>query len=107
MSIRKKIILLGSVLLILQSAFGSTTNYRIYITDIQREVYENFLRVPHAVDYTVYWDFYEEGSSGSRKLDVSTITHFRALCVEEGKCADLHIIGMLRRQCQSSPAQEP
>lgn len=91
MSIRKKIVITGLVMLILLPAVSinaNNANYRIFITDIQRNVTENFLRVPHSVDYTVYWDFYEEGNTSKRQLDISSITHFRALCIEEGKELD-------------------
>ena len=88
---KQKVAISGIVYLFLSItsfSFGNTSNYRIYITDIQREVYENWLRIPHSVDYTAYWDFYQEGEQRDRQLDISSITHFRALCIEEGKSLD-------------------
>ena len=55
-------------------------NYRIYITDIQRNVHKNWLAIPRSVDFTVYWDLYQDKEEGWNPVSPDLLNHYRICC---------------------------
>ena len=72
------IFILGSAVVFANS--GEESAYHIHITDVQRVVHKNWLRIPHSVDYTVYWELYRVVEEGMVPVDVSQLSRYRIVC---------------------------
>jgi len=62
--------------------FSAEQSTHIYITDIQREMHENWLHIPYTVDMTVYWEYYREGRIQQAGAGQHDMTNFRLVCFE-------------------------
>lgn len=68
--------------------FANTPLFKIYISDVQKEITQKFLGVPTSVNYTVYWDVFEENGDGLKPASIDLPFYFKPQCWDK-KLSDI------------------
>ncbi|MCJ7813364.1 MotA/TolQ/ExbB proton channel family protein, partial [bacterium] len=92
MSVKKRLIYLGCLILfqggMLSSLRGDESSYKIFISDIQSVAHKNWMGVPRLVDYTIYWEIYQQEGTQWNPADLTVCESFRVYCYQEDGLQD-------------------
>ncbi len=68
--------------------FAQNQNHQIVISDIQEHVHKNWLGIPSKVDYSIYWEVYQDNAGEFVKTDFDQFEYFEASCFEKFSIED-------------------
>ena len=67
------------IVLSFATLYGSPSSYKIYISDVQQQVTQKFLGIPKSVDYTVFWDVFQENGEDHTPISSDRPFYFKPL----------------------------